>query len=61
VLDKHLGETMTDEMADYAMEVCPVGSILVKEQGFKTPVGERKFDKGVIGADVETAKTIDHG
>lgn len=61
VLDKHLGETMTDEMAEYAMEVCPVGSILVKEQGFKTPVGERKFDKGVIGSDVETAKTIDHG
>ncbi len=60
VLDKHLGETMTDEMANHAMDVCPVGSILVKENGFKTPVGERKFDKGMIGTEVETVKTTNH-
>jgi [NiFe] hydrogenase diaphorase moiety small subunit len=29
---------------DKAMSVCPVGVILRKRQGFKTPIGERKYD-----------------
>jgi [NiFe] hydrogenase diaphorase moiety small subunit len=49
VMDKHIGETMTDEMALHSMEVCPVGSLLVKEKGFTTPIGQRKFDKEMIG------------
>ena len=49
VMDKHIGETMTDEMAQRSMDVCPVGSLLVKEQGFITPIGERKYDKEMIG------------
>jgi hypothetical protein len=35
------------------MDVCPVGSIIVKEKGFVTPIGERKYDKSPIGSDVE--------
>jgi [NiFe] hydrogenase diaphorase moiety small subunit len=50
-LDKHLGQSMTTELASYAMEICPVGSILVKEKGFEVPIGERKYDKEMIGSE----------
>jgi len=53
ILDPELAKTMTDEMAEKAMEVCPVGSILVREKGFTTPIGHRKFDTEPIGHDVE--------
>ena len=56
VLDQHLGETMTKELAEYAMEICPVGSILVKGKGFDIPIGERTFDKREIGTEVEPLK-----
>jgi [NiFe] hydrogenase diaphorase moiety small subunit len=42
--DSKLGNVLTDELAEKAMEVCPVGSILVKEKGFSEPIGTRKFD-----------------
>jgi [NiFe] hydrogenase diaphorase moiety small subunit len=42
--DSKLGDVLTDELAEKAMEVCPVGSILVKEKGFSEPIGTRKFD-----------------
>jgi len=32
-------------LADKAAEVCPVGVILRKRQGFAVPIGERRFDK----------------
>jgi len=48
-LDHRLGENLSDELAEKAMEVCPVGSILVKGKGFITPIGERKYDKIPIG------------
>jgi [NiFe] hydrogenase diaphorase moiety small subunit len=35
------------------MDVCPVGSIIVKEKGFNIPIGERKYDKTPIGSDIE--------
>jgi [NiFe] hydrogenase diaphorase moiety small subunit len=31
-------------LTDKAMDVCPVGVILRKRQGFKVPIGERKYD-----------------
>ena len=37
-------------LADKAMAVCPVGAILVKRQGFVTPIGERRYDKSPISA-----------
>ena len=42
------------EGADFAMsqEVCPVGCIIRKGVGFATPIGEREFDKGLIGHDI---------
>jgi [NiFe] hydrogenase diaphorase moiety small subunit len=51
VLDAELASTMTDELAEKAMQNCPVGSILVKEKGFETPIGKRKFDHQPIGSD----------
>lgn len=53
VVDTKLGKQLTDEMAQKAMDVCPVGSILVKEKGFVIPIGERKYDNTPIGSDIE--------
>ena len=43
------------DAADHAMsdEVCPVGCIIRKRVGFVTPIGEREFDKGLIGYEIE--------
>jgi len=53
VLDKKLGQEMTDELAKLAMENCPVGSIIYKEIGFEKPIGKRKYDKKPIGSEIE--------
>ncbi len=38
---------------DYAIspDVCPVGCIIRKGEGFKTPIGARKYDQSIIGTD----------
>lgn len=43
---------------DYAMalEVCPVGCIIRKGEGFFDPVGERQFDRAPIGTEFEGAR-----
>jgi len=33
---------------DCAMKVCPVGALLIKKQGFNTPIGERLYDNSPI-------------
>jgi len=48
-IDPELGQNLSEKMAQKAMDVCPVGSILVKEIGFNIPIGKRKFDKTPIG------------
>lgn len=53
VVDRKLAAEMTDEKAREAMEICPVGSILVREKGWDTPIGQRKYDKVPIGSDIE--------
>jgi [NiFe] hydrogenase diaphorase moiety small subunit len=53
VVDPKLGKQLTEELAQKAMDVCPVGSIIVKEKGFYIPIGERKYDKAPIGSDIE--------
>lgn len=52
VMDKELGEKISDEKAKEAMANCPVGSILYKEVGFTDPIGKRKYDKQPIGSDI---------
>ena len=39
---------------DRAAEVCPVGSIIKKRTGYRTPIGARKYDKQPIGSDIES-------
>jgi [NiFe] hydrogenase diaphorase moiety small subunit len=55
IVDNRLGHKLTDELALKAMQVCPVGSILVKEKGFAVPIGERRFDKKPIGSDIDNS------
>lgn len=57
------GDDLADTTAaatDFAIsrEVCPVGCIIRKGEGFTTPIGEREFDGGLIGKDIE-AKSDD--
>ena len=52
-VDAKLAKNLTDELAQKAMEVCPVGAILVKEKGFNTPIGKRKYDEKPIGSEIE--------
>lgn len=42
------------EVTDFAIsdEVCPVGCIIRKRVGFARPIGEREFDKGLIGHEI---------
>lgn len=56
VVDPELGSRMTDEKAREAMDICPVGSILVREKGFDEPMGTRKYDKKPIGSEIEELK-----
>ena len=52
------GDNLADTDAavnDHAIseEVCPVGCIIRKRVGFAVPIGEREFDKGLIGYEIE--------
>lgn len=52
-IDKKLADSISDELALKAMQICPVGAIIKKEIGFVKPIGTRKFDKEPIGSDIE--------
>ena len=52
-IDTKLSANMTDEMADKAAEICPVGAILRKGRSYETPIGQRKYDLKPIGFEVE--------
>ncbi len=56
VVDPILGAEMSEEKAREAMEICPVGSILVREQGFSKPIGTRKYDLKPIGSEIEKSE-----
>ncbi len=57
VMDAKLIAGISDELAQKAMDICPVGSIIRKERGYKDPIGQRKFDNNPIGYEVEMNKT----
>lgn len=48
-----LADTDVD-IADKAMDVCPVGAIIKKRVGFEVPIGKRKYDHQPIGSDIES-------
>ncbi len=43
------------KVTDFAIsaEVCPVGCIIRKREGFARPIGERDYDNHLIGHDIE--------
>lgn len=47
-----LSDTDAD-VADQALDVCPVGALLRKRVGFAVPIGWRKYDLQVIGSEIE--------
>ena len=48
----------TDMSADdRAADICPVGCIIKKRVGFKTPVGRRRYDRQPIGSEIESSVT----
>lgn len=53
IADPEMGDEFTDELAQKAIEICPVGAILPREQGYKIPIGQRKYDHVEIGSDIE--------
>jgi len=52
-IDHELTANFTDEMAQKAMDTCPVGAIIKKEKGFDVPIGRRKYDTKPIGSEIE--------
>ncbi len=48
-IDPDLANSLTEELAAKAVEICPVGSILPREKAFRVPIGQRKYDKTPIG------------
>jgi [NiFe] hydrogenase diaphorase moiety small subunit len=52
-IDRKLAANISDETAQKAMDICPVGAILRKEIGFVHPIGTRKYDMEPIGSDIE--------
>ena len=52
-IDHELTADFDDELAQKAMDTCPVGAIIRKEKGFDVPIGSRKYDKTPIGSDIE--------
>jgi len=52
-IDRKLAANISDETAQKAMDICPVGAILRKEIGFVNPIGQRKYDHLPIGSEIE--------
>lgn len=55
-IDTKLSKDMTENQAIQAAKSCPVGAILVKEEGFSEPIGQRKYDLQPIGSEIETIR-----
>lgn len=52
-LDPDLAGQLTEERARKAVEVCPVGAIMPRGEGFKTPIGRRTYDQKPIGSEIQ--------
>ena len=50
--EARLADTNLGSM-DKAVELCPVGAILRKREGYKVPIGQRLYDIRPIGSDIE--------
>ncbi len=52
-IDRETSKDVDDELAQRAMDICPVGAILRKGKGYDVPIGRRKYDRDPIGSDVQ--------
>ncbi len=52
-INPEMAGKMTDQLAQESMDICPVGALLKKESGFRTPIGQRKYDRAPIGSEIE--------
>lgn len=50
-----LSDTNVD-VTDKAIDVCPVGALIKKRVGFSVPIGQRLYDKSLIGSEIEDNK-----
>lgn len=48
-IDPELSLKLTDDLAKKAIDICPVGAILGRENAFREPIGSRQYDKNMIG------------
>ena len=51
-IDRETSRGINDELAQRAMDICPVGAILRKGKGFDVPIGRRTYDRAPIGSEV---------
>lgn len=42
-------------VTDKAVAACPVGALMAKRVGYAIPIGQRKYDHGPIGSEIETS------
>lgn len=54
-IDPDLAKSFTEELAQKAVDVCPVGAILRRDKGFVVPIGQRLYDHRPIEKNVELA------
>jgi len=52
-IDPETSKGISDDLAQEAMDLCPVGAMIHKRKGFDTPIGRRRYDREPIGSDVE--------
>lgn len=52
-IDSETSKDISDELAQRAMDICPVGAIIRKGKGFDVPIGRRKYDQAPIGSEVQ--------
>lgn len=55
-VDENDPEAQTEEMAQKAMDICPVGALIKKRTAYSVPIGERRYDHTSIGSDITGSK-----
>ncbi len=57
-VDIKLAGHLSDDLAQKSMDICPVGALIKKEQGFTIPIGKRTYDQKPIGYEYDVTKSI---
>lgn len=52
-IDPELANVLTEDLAQKAVDVCPVGAILKRDKGFAIPIGQRKYDHQTISQNIK--------